>query len=148
MWQLFWSFVQILGFDTDLGYGDKTNFLRNIFLKKIIDSTIYTYVMFIFLSVCLFVIGTTDCFCFKGTCDEYHVVNTVQCQPHIILTKIITILNTVFMYISGYQGLVIVNIFLEFEWPCTCFNFFRSSNDTSINNPDYCFTQQWSILKP
>ena len=63
----------------------------------------------VYLSVCLFVCNRHNFF-FKGTYDKYHVVNTAQRQPHIIPTKIINILHTVFMHISDCQGLVVVNL--------------------------------------
>ena len=65
----------------------------------------------VYLSVCLPVCNRHNIFfCFEGTYDKYHVVNTVQSQAHIILTKIINIIDTISLYISGCQGLVIVNL--------------------------------------
>ena len=109
---MFLPFLQNLGFDADQGYWLKTNFLRNAFLKKSIDSKVYKRGgMFVCLSVSLFVCSRYNIlFCSKGTYNKYHVINTAHRKPHIILTDIINRLHTVFTYIFGCQGLVIVNL--------------------------------------
>ena len=65
----------------------------------------------VYLSICLFVCNRHNIFFVLNV--NTIVVNTAQHQPHIILTKIINILDTVFMHISGCQGLAIVNLQYE-----------------------------------